>query len=515
MESAFPSRVSGSSGSRVKRKKGSSVARQQPSSAPRGSASASATATRGVFPARVKKGSSLPPVPVGPEKATEVHSERRFSESSEKIAFLKSHSSVLFGSESSGAARPRIDLRCTFSSDMSPSTTGGKMYRKWTRLGLTHVENQRESSTVCLHKIEAEAPSMTRCWFRKKELYDGRVPMGSVQIVGSLEKVLECERSFNELASTTTLSRRLSGTGSADEMVMEIPLMNCYFLVVHSIPYVSEALESVAEEKTHEKSDAMTEAMEALDFDPSESTSVGRSSLPKRYAWLYFRPVSIVLDLDMTLVHCIELTRHELIRIKDRVRACGISWELFLRRIDGFEFHHQYEDEEEATHFLGKFRDGMREFLGAFQDSPLVEMFLCSMGTQPYVKKIVDLLPHGTFKRVWAREDLDRMIDSVQKRRGGFLKRIVDLDFHFDLRRTMVIDDSPEVWAPDDRHRLFVVNKFAYFPPLEDILTLDFSGLKKKRDSSSAYLVSVRDDMLRIIKRFSLEPELSVKNVDL
>jgi hypothetical protein len=362
---------------------------------------------------------------------------------------------------------------------------------------------------------------MTHCWFQRRHVYDGLVPIGSVQVVGGLDKIIRSEDSLAKMQLQSPKSRKILGSCKPEDLVMEIPLNNCHFLVIRKEPFVSGHFRRSS--KTAEDcgdDDFCKEEEEKTRMKLADTLSISSlSSLHKeeagtmRYAWLYFRPVSLVLDLDMTLVHCIELTLSEHMAIKKQVSACGISWEMFLHHIDGFDFHHQFEDEIEPTYFLGKFRDGVREFIDAFNANPFVEMFLCSAGTRLYVRAIVDLLPPGTFKHVWAREDLDHLITFPQDLHDGCSKGLSRMDIRFDLRRTMIVDDNPHVWDCDDCDRILVVDKYSYFPSPQDMMSIDFSPLKKGRTSNSAYLNRIRDDILTIIRRFQLKGDSSIENM--
>jgi len=100
-----------------------------------------------------------------------------------------------------------------------------------------------------------------------------------------------------------------------------------------------------------------------------------------------------------------------------------------------------------------KFRPGLFDFLLAIRD--MYSISLCTLGTRPHVKYIVQLIEHvcgsNFFHKVKCREDLGT---TKEKRLNGW----------WETRKSVIVDDNRDnVWKEAKEVGLIVANPFLYF----------------------------------------------------
>eukprot|EP01028_Stygiella_incarcerata_P002782 TRINITY_DN1527_c0_g2_i1.p1 TRINITY_DN1527_c0_g2~~TRINITY_DN1527_c0_g2_i1.p1 ORF type:complete len:497 (-),score=102.72 TRINITY_DN1527_c0_g2_i1:1239-2729(-) len=241
---------------------------------------------------------------------------------------------------------------------------------------------------------------------------------------------------------------------------------------------------------------------------PHSDTTLEPPSLLWR-AYFVYRPIDVVFDLDMTLVHCVEWTPEDFERSKVAVEGCGLEWKSFLRTLDGFSFRLKYEDGEESC-FLGKVRDGAHDLLKQLHECKHIRLHICSMGTRRYVRNVLQMFPTDSFDNIWCREDL--LTVAGPDGESSTRKHLFHLDDTFDRQSTVILDDSPDVWTRGDLQSVFRVQKFVYFPAVELFWKLDFSQLRNGRRSSGQYLEWIGDQLLGAVDKFVSDPVQSLRD---
>jgi hypothetical protein len=224
-------------------------------------------------------------------------------------------------------------------------------------------------------------------------------------------------------------------------------------------------------------------------------------------AILVHRPAIVVLDLDMTLIHCIEMEMRQRKEIRSAVERCGVRWSHFLSSLDAFEFQQTFDGDDVPAYFLGKLRDGARDILTELTRNPHTVLYMCSIGTKTYVQRVCEQFPAGVFKHVFSREDLEVVCGSSSKR---LQKRLLQLDPNMDDEHALIVDDSPDVWAQEDRKHIIAVDKFSFFPSPSDMLLLDYNKLHNRRVRDPTYMKSVLHAIIELIEEVGKMPRRSL-----
>jgi hypothetical protein len=96
-----------------------------------------------------------------------------------------------------------------------------------------------------------------------------------------------------------------------------------------------------------------------IDDDDAPSAAASNANTV-RSAYLVHAPIHIIFDLDLTLIHAIDLSHEERRRLLEEVDAQGVSWKELLEWMDTCEFSIPGEKAMDKT-FLVKFRQGVVE----------------------------------------------------------------------------------------------------------------------------------------------------------
>lgn len=158
-------------------------------------------------------------------------------------------------------------------------------------------------------------------------------------------------------------------------------------------------------------------------------------------ALLFKRMVTIVFDLDNTLVHSVETD----------------SPELYMRGVDVHHLRFREPNEMDESHVVSKVRPGCREVLKSLSEK--FDLYICTMGTKSYVTEAMKVLdPQGNiFKHCICREDLPTLPEDP----NVLVKDLYRIEKLNDPAFSVVVDDSPDVWI--QKKHVVPISKYAYF----------------------------------------------------
>eukprot|EP00762_Andalucia_godoyi_P007547 ANDGO_00803.mRNA.1 RNA polymerase II subunit A C-terminal domain phosphatase len=158
-------------------------------------------------------------------------------------------------------------------------------------------------------------------------------------------------------------------------------------------------------------------------------------------ATLHKRQLTIVFDLDNTLVHSVE-TDHPA---------------MYARGSDVHHLIFREPYEHEDSHVVCKVRPGAREVLKALGER--FSLYICTMGTKSYVTQALKVLdPDSTiFRHAICREDLPSLPDDP----NVLVKDLYRIQVLQDPTWTLVVDDSPDVWI--QKGHVLPITKYYYF----------------------------------------------------
>lgn len=220
---------------------------------------------------------------------------------------------------------------------------------------------------------------------------------------------------------------------------------------------------------------------------PQENYPVEGQTSPKCFLGALVRMrLMLVWDLDNTLVDCLEAP--------DSKPGALNS---FMKKSKGSDIM-TIQVRDELGHYaysvLCKIRPGAVDTLVTL--SRKYEMIICTMGMRSYAEAVVHaaLDPEGRlFSRIIAREDLDPHPSMY----GMFVKdlhKLCRLGVDADPRRSVIVDDSPDVWKQEEN----VLPVMRY---------LHFSHPDSCANGYTTSLAAARVQLERLEKRFHESPE--------
>ncbi|KAK3198055.1 hypothetical protein Dsin_021470 [Dipteronia sinensis] len=197
------------------------------------------------------------------------------------------------------------------------------------------------------------------------------------------------------------------------------------------------------------------------------------------------KKLHLVLDLDHTLLHtkAIKKLKPDELYLKEQTDSDTSNRNLFVLD-DGY---------------LVKLRPFVRTFLK--EASSMFEIYVCSMGSRHYVKKVADFLdPECNYfgTRIIAREDF-----------GGKQKKNLDLVLGQECG-TVIVDDTESVWY-DHLDNLITVQKYNYFTN-RDQTGKSHAEMKTDESESEGELLKVLEVLKRIHKLF-FDSSVDIKDV--
>ncbi|KAL1888385.1 CTD phosphatase Fcp1 [Sporothrix stenoceras] len=193
-------------------------------------------------------------------------------------------------------------------------------------------------------------------------------------------------------------------------------------------------------------------------------TAATRAELELQQRLLQQRKLSLVVDLDQTIIHaCIDPTIGEW-----QQDASNPNYEA-LRDVQRFQLEEGHAGGvARGCFYYIKMRPGLREFLAAIAE--LYELHVYTMGTRTYatnIAKIVDPEQRLFGNRVISRDE-----------NGNIVAKSLQRLFPVSTNMAVIMDDRADVW-PHNRHNLIKVSPYDFFKGTGDI---NSSFLPKRDD---------------------------------
>jgi len=197
------------------------------------------------------------------------------------------------------------------------------------------------------------------------------------------------------------------------------------------------------------------------------------------------RKLPLVLDLDLTLVHSVEIAK-----FNDHAEALGkMKTMLELKKKKYFQVSGQ---------FLTKIRPHARQFLE--EVSSMYELYVVTAGSQCYANAIANevLDPQGLY--------FGQQLGLTNKRVKGLKTWNPELNVLVDVKEkylpedleggesvTLIIEDKPEMWDKEMKPYIVQVKPYVHFPEAdfsdEGLRASNFFNMKDESDSSQSYLL--------------------------